>query len=186
MACCDLFIIQNTGVTENIVNYYNCNNELITFTAETGVDFYINGCFEAGITGSTINVRNTGPTSDYFLVSGCCTEDTFVLNQTEDIPSYIRTFNHIIGLASFLDKNDIPYYFFNTFYDYKFPLEPETLIDTYGKPTHQLDLKSLWKQLPPEFKNETMYSYIKDNGGELLKRNHPSAISHEIWANHLI
>jgi hypothetical protein len=79
MACCDLFIIQNTGVTENIVNYYNCNNELITFTAQTGVDFYINGCFEAGITGSTINVRNTGPTSDYFLMSGCCTEDTFVL-----------------------------------------------------------------------------------------------------------
>jgi hypothetical protein len=79
MACCDLFIIQNTGVTENIVNYYNCNNELITFTAQTGVDFYINGCFEAGITGSTINVINTGPTSNYFLMSGCCTEDTFVV-----------------------------------------------------------------------------------------------------------
>ena len=114
------------------------------------------------------------------------TEDQFVLNQTEDIPSYIRTFNHIIGLASFLDKNDIPYYFFNTFYDYKFPLEPETLIDTYGKPTHQLDLKSLWKQLPPEFKNETMYSYIKENGGELLERNHPTKESHKIWADHLI
>lgn len=114
------------------------------------------------------------------------TEDNFVLNQTEDIPSYIRTFNHIIGLASFLDKNEIPYYFFNTFYEYNFPNEPDTLIDSYGRLTHQTDLKSLWNQLPPEFKSETMYSYIKQNGGDLLERNHPSAISHEIWANHLI
>ena len=114
------------------------------------------------------------------------TEDNFVLNQTEDIPSYIRTFNHIIGLASFLDKNEIPYYFFNTFYEYKFPNEPELLIDSYGRPTHQTDLQSLWKQLPPEFKNETMYSYIKENGGELLERNHPTKESHKLWANHLI
>lgn len=77
MACCDLFLIKNTGVTENIVNYYNCNNELITFTAQTDVNYYINGCFEAGITGNTINVGNIGTTSQYYLMSGCCTEDIF-------------------------------------------------------------------------------------------------------------
>jgi hypothetical protein len=65
------------------------------------------------------------------------TEDQFVLNQTEDIPSYIRTFNHVIGLSSFLDKADIPYYFFNTFYDYKFPTEPTEKIDNFGKSDEQ-------------------------------------------------
>jgi len=114
------------------------------------------------------------------------TEDQFVLNQTEDIPSYIRTFNHIIGLSSFLDKADIPYYFFNTFYDYKFPTEPNQKIDKFGKSEEQLGLDSMWNLLPPEFKIETMYSYIKDNEGELLERNHPTKESHKIWADHLI
>ena len=36
------------------------------------------------------------------------TEDAFVLNQTEDLPSYIRTLNHIISLGSFLQVNNIP------------------------------------------------------------------------------
>lgn len=78
MACCDLFVIKNTGVTENIVNYYNCNNELITFTAQTDMYYYINGCFEAGITGNTIDVNNSGPISNYLVMSGCCSGDTFV------------------------------------------------------------------------------------------------------------
>jgi hypothetical protein len=114
------------------------------------------------------------------------TEDQFVLNQTEVIPSYIRTFNHIIGLSSFLDTNEIPYYFFNTFYEYTLPTEPTEKIDKFGKPNEQLALNTLWNLLPPEFKIETMYSYIKDNGGELLKRNHPTKESHKIWADHLI
>lgn len=114
------------------------------------------------------------------------TEDQFVLNQTEDIPSYIRTFNHIIGLSSFLDTNEIPYYFFNTFYEYKLPTEPTEKIDKFGKPDNQLGLDSLWNLLPPEFKIETMYSYIKENEGGLLERNHPTKESHKIWADHLI
>lgn len=114
------------------------------------------------------------------------TEDNFVLNQTEDIPSYIRTFNHIIGLSSFLDTNEIPYYFFNTFYEYKLPTEPTEKIDKFGKYDNQLGLDSLWNLLPPEFKIETMYSYIKENEGGLLERNHPTKESHKIWADHLI
>lgn len=114
------------------------------------------------------------------------TEDQFILNQTEDIPSYIRTFNHIIGLSSFLDINDIPYYFFNTFYEYKLPTEPNEKIDKFGKSDNQLGLNSMWNLLPPEFKIETMYSYIKENEGGLLKRNHPTKESHKLWADHLI
>lgn len=112
------------------------------------------------------------------------TEDEFVLNQTEDIPSYIRTFNHIIGLSAFLHTLAIPHHFFNTFYEYNIPKEPSNLIDAYGRPTHQTDLNSLWQRLPLSFKNDTMYSYIKENGGELLPRNHPTKESHEIWANY--
>lgn len=114
------------------------------------------------------------------------TEDQFVLNQTEDIPSYIRTFNHIIGLGSFLASNEIPYYFFNTFYEYKLPTEPTEKIDKFGKSDNQLGLNSMWNLLPPEFKIETMYSYIKENNGGLLERNHPTKESHKIWADHLI
>jgi hypothetical protein len=115
------------------------------------------------------------------------TEDGFVLNQTEDIPSYIKTFNHIVGLSSFLEKSGIPYYFFNTFYGYEFPNEPKTLIDNYGKPNFQLDLYSLWNQLPQSFRSETMYNYTFSKGHyDLLPRKHPTKEAHNEWADFLI
>lgn len=114
------------------------------------------------------------------------TEDQFVLNQTEDIPSYIRTYNHIISLASFLDKNNISYYFFNTFYDYKNQYEPTNLIDRYGKPNFQLGLSALWKQLPDEFTFGNMYDYIQFMGEGFLPRNHPTKEAHKEWSIFLI
>lgn len=113
-------------------------------------------------------------------------ENQFVINQTKDIPSYIRTFNHIIGLSSFLEKHNIPYYFFNAFYGYEFPNEPKRLIDNYGKPDNQLDFNSLWKQLPAEFTNQTMYDYIFSKGHiELLPRKHPTNAAHKEWAEYV-
>ena len=115
------------------------------------------------------------------------TEDEFVLNQTEVIPSYIRTFNHIIGLSSFLDKHKIPYYFFNVFYDYNLKgMDNDTKIDKFGRDENQLCFESMWKQLPQEFKSETMYQYIQSKGGQFLDRNHPTKESHYIWASLLI
>jgi hypothetical protein len=114
------------------------------------------------------------------------TEDKFVLHQTEDIPSYIRTFNQIISLSAFLDRYDIPHYFFNTFYDYKFPNEPEDKIDKFGKYTNQLDLKVLWNMLPDEFTFGNMYDYIKFMGEGFLPRNHPTKEAHKEWAEFLI
>lgn len=114
------------------------------------------------------------------------TEDQFVLNQTEVIPSYIRTFNHIIGLSNFLDLNGIPYYFFNVFYNYDLKIEENSKIDQFGRDENQLCLQSLWKQLPNEFKQQTMYDYIKDKGGDFLPRKHPTAESHKIWSKYLI
>lgn len=114
------------------------------------------------------------------------TEDQFVLHQTEDIPSYIRTFNHIIGLSAFLDKHNIPYYFFNTFYDYRFPNEPDGKIDKFGKRTEQLDLKVLYNILPDEFTFGTMYDYIKFMGEGFLPRNHPTKEAHKEWSKFLI
>lgn len=113
------------------------------------------------------------------------TEDQFVLNQTEIIPSYIKTFNQIIGLSSFLEKYKIPYYFFNVFYEYELPEEPDFKIDEFGRDKKQTSLKSLWKELPFEFKKETMYSYIEKKGGKFLDRNHPTKESHKMWAKHL-
>jgi hypothetical protein len=114
------------------------------------------------------------------------TEDVFVLNQTSDIPSYIRTFNHIISLSAFLEKHNIPYYFFNSFYEYKLQKEPTDLIDNYGKPHFQLDLNSLWAQLPDEFTFGNMYDYIRFMGEGFLPRNHPTKEAHRDWAEFLI
>jgi hypothetical protein len=114
------------------------------------------------------------------------TEDEFVLHQTEDIPSYIRTFNEIIGLSAFLDKNNIPYYFFNTFYKYQFPNEPDEKIDKFGKPTNQIDLNTLWKLLPHEFTFGNMYDYIQFMGEGFLPRNHPTKEAHKEWSKFLI
>lgn len=114
------------------------------------------------------------------------TEDQFVLHQTEDVPSYIRTFNQIIGLSAFLDKHNIPYYFFNTFYDYQFPNEPDGKIDKFGKHTEQLDLRILYNMLPDEFTFGTMYDYIKFMGEGFLPRNHPTKEAHKEWSKFLI
>lgn len=114
------------------------------------------------------------------------TEDHFVLNQTEVIPSYIRTFNQIIGLSSFLEKHKIPYYFFNVFYDYHYKgLDNDSKVDKFGRTENQLCLETLWKQLPKEFKSETMYNFIQSKGGEFLNRNHPTKESHVIISNYL-
>jgi hypothetical protein len=114
------------------------------------------------------------------------TEDEFVLNQTELIPSYIRTFNQIIGLSSFLEKYNIKHYFYNVFYDYNnLNIDSNIKIDKFGKDENQLCFESLWKQLPNEFKQESMYRYIQSKGGEFLNRNHPSKESHKIWAEFL-
>jgi hypothetical protein len=111
------------------------------------------------------------------------TEDEFVLNQTELIPSYIRTFNQIIGLSSFLEKHNIKHYFYNVFYDYNnLNMDSNIKIDKFGKDENQLCFESLWKQLPTEFKEESMYRYIQSKGGEFLSRNHPTKESHKIWA----
>ena len=114
------------------------------------------------------------------------TEDEFVLNQTDIIPSYIKTFNQIIGLSAFLKNHNIPYYFFNTFYEYDFPQEPINKIDKFGKDEDQLDLDTLWNMLPDEFTFGTMYNYIKFIGEGLLPRNHPTKEGHKGWSNLLI
>jgi len=114
------------------------------------------------------------------------TEDQFVLNQTDIIPSYIRTFNHIISLSSFLEKHQIPYHFFNVFYEYDINIELNSKIDKFGKEKNQLGLESLLKLLPKEFNETTTYQYIKERGGDFLPRKHPSKESHYLWASYLI
>lgn len=115
------------------------------------------------------------------------TEDQFVLNQTELIPSYFRTFNQIIGLSSFLEKHKIKHYFYSVFYDYNFlDMQSDTKIDQFGRTENQLCFESLWKQLPQEFKSQTMYNFIKLKGGRFLERDHPDKESHYMWASYLI
>jgi hypothetical protein len=114
------------------------------------------------------------------------TDVMFAINQTMDIPSYIRTFNHIISLSAFLEKNNIPYYFFNSFYQYQIPNEPIEKIDKFGKLNFQTGLNSLWEFIPQNMKDETMFEYLNKNGGDFLLRKHPSVKSHKMWANNLL
>ncbi len=114
------------------------------------------------------------------------TELSFILNQTLDIPSYIRTFNHIISLSAILDKHKISYYFFNVFYEYDNFIEPISKVDKFGKDTYQIGLDTLYDYLPSSIKSETMYEYIRKNGGKFLPRNHPTKESHLLWTNNLI
>jgi hypothetical protein len=114
------------------------------------------------------------------------TNAMFVINQTMDIPSYTRTFNYIISLSAFLEKNNIPYYFFNSFYEYKIPTEPTEKIDKFGKSEFQTGLNVMWDFLPKSMKGETMFEYLNKNGGDLLPRKHPSAQSHKMWADNLL
>ncbi len=114
------------------------------------------------------------------------TEDLFVLNQTADIPSYIRTYNHIISLAGLLDRCNIRYYFFNTFYDYQKIEEPTNKIDKFGRQENQLGLDNLRRFLPAEFTFGNMYDYIRFMGGGFLPRNHPTKESHKDWSDFLI
>jgi hypothetical protein len=65
-------------------------------------------------------------------------------------------------------------------------LDSEIKIDKFARTENQLCLESLWKQLPQEFKSQSMYNYIQSKGGQFLERNHPSKESHLIWKNYLI
>ena len=108
------------------------------------------------------------------------------MNQTDIIPSYIRTFNHIISLSAFLEKHQIPYYFFNVFYEYDTNIELNSKIDKFGKDEHQTGIESMTKLLPKEFIEINMYQYIKEKSGDFLPRKHPSKKSHYMWGSFLI
>lgn len=110
----------------------------------------------------------------------------FIIHQTEIIPSYIRTFNQIIALSSFLDLYGIPYYFSNIFYEYQFPEESNKKIDKWGREQDQLGLEYLWNHLPDSFKKETLYKYIERMGGGFLPRKHPNSESHKIISKYFI
>lgn len=110
------------------------------------------------------------------------TEDEFVLNQTEDIPSYIRTFNHIISLSSYCEHLGVDYFFFNSFYKYHGLDEPVKKIDEFGRDRDMVGMRYLWSRLPFSFQNN-MYQWIEKQNGKFLPRNHPTKESHELWAN---
>jgi hypothetical protein len=113
------------------------------------------------------------------------TEDEFVLHQTELLPSYIRTLNHINALSSILKVHGIPYYFFNVFYEYEDLNEPNLQIDSFGKKEHQISFGSLFKSTPESFRKKSMFSYLRENNGKFLPRNHPDKDSHRLWAKFL-
>lgn len=113
-------------------------------------------------------------------------EDQFVLNQTEVLPSYIRTLNHINSLSAILEVYKIPYYFFNIFYEYDNLPEPTNKIDLFGKDDHQVSFNYLFNSTPESFRSKTMYTYIKEHGGNFLPRRHPEKKSHRLWADFLV
>lgn len=113
------------------------------------------------------------------------TEDEFVLNQTNLIPSYIRTFQHIQSLDSILKSHNIDFCFFNVFYEYKNITEPNSLIDKFGRPNFQTGLETYIENFEQFFK-DTMYEYLNKNNGTFHDRNHPTKESHLIWAKYII
>jgi hypothetical protein len=106
-------------------------------------------------------------------------QDKFILHQNELIPSYIRTFNHIKSLESFLRLNKIDYYFFNTFYKYEEIDEPKSKIDLWGRDKKQLGLNYYNIQM------ENMYDYLNKNNGTFHERKHPTKESHKMWGDYI-
>ena len=106
-------------------------------------------------------------------------QDKFILHQNELIPSYIRTFNHIKSLESFLILNKIDYYFFNTFYKYEEIDEPKSKIDLWGRDKKQLGLNYYNIQM------ENMYDYLNKNNGTFHERKHPTKESHKMWGDYI-
>ena len=107
-------------------------------------------------------------------------QDKFILHQNELIPSYIRTFNHIKSLESFLRLNKIDFYFFNTFYQYEELDEPNSKIDLWGRDKKQLGLEYYKIQM------DNMYDYLKKENGTFHERKHPTKESHKLWADYII
>ena len=113
------------------------------------------------------------------------TEDIFVKNQTELIPSYIRTFQQIQSLESILKSYNIDFCFFNVFYKYEDIEESIGLIDKFGRPEFQTGIDN-FKNNFKDFFEDSMYGYLKNNNGTFLPRKHPSKESHKIWADYII
>lgn len=113
------------------------------------------------------------------------TDNQIIKYINDIIPSYIKTFNYIITLSAFLEKFNIPYYFFNIFYNYTLPNEPKNLIDPFGNYKIQHALSDLYNLLPNSFKEENMYDFLFENGGTFLERKHPSEKSHKIFSDYI-
>lgn len=107
-------------------------------------------------------------------------QDQFILHQTENIPSYIRTFNYIHSVKSILESLNIDYYFFNTFYHYEKIQQPKEKIDTWGREEDQLGFEYLYYHM------DNMYDYLHQKNGTFLPRRHPSKESHQIWADYIL
>ena len=101
-------------------------------------------------------------------------QDKFILHQNELTPSYIRTFNQIKSLESFLRLNKIDFYFFNTFYQYEELDEPNSKIDLWGGIKRQLGLEYYKIQM------DNMFDYLKKENGTFHERKHPTKESHKM------
>jgi hypothetical protein len=160
---------------------------LISFTAPTRFDYFDGDVF--------INEQLWTNDRWGLIDSDKVTDNKYVINQTNLIPSFIRIFQQIISLKSFCEINKIPHLFVNTFFDYSDEeinklnknINVEKVLNQFDDTEDYFGLIDLWKQVPQTFKDINLLNYLKKTGedGMFEERRHPSPKGHKIIAEML-
>jgi len=122
--------------------------------------------------------------------------DEISLPMSDECNSMINFFNQIITLKTFLEINNIPNIFYNTFFPFDHDTEEyyETAISKiesnkpksfigFDNPNTYYSLNDLWKEVPNDYKKYNQLKCVTlDNIDETL---HPNDEGNKIWANFL-
>lgn len=161
---------------------------LISFTSPTRVDYF---------DGDVFKVEHFWHDNDKWGLKDAEyeTKNEFIINNSKTQPSFVRLFNQIITLDSFLTLNKIPHLFTNAFFVYeesefeiiKSNLNVDKVLSQFDDPDDYFGLHDLYHYVPESYKKINLIQMLKNkNIPELLaERGHPSEEGHKEIYNFL-
>lgn len=117
------------------------------------------------------------------------TDNKYVIHHSHLTPSFLRVFQQIISLKSFLELNKIPYICINAFFDYDIDeisivnkdIDVDKVAKQFDDTNDYFGLLDLYKHIPNTFKDINLIKYLKGFKDDSMfeERGHPSPKGHK-------
>jgi hypothetical protein len=116
-------------------------------------------------------------------------DNKYVINHSHLAPSFVRIFQQIISLTSFLKSNNIPYLCINAFFEYNIDeiadvnknINVDKVSNQFDDTADYFGLLDLYKHIPQSFKDINLTTHLKGfNDVDMFEeRGHPSPKGHK-------